>query len=440
MRPIAFRAWVLTWAWLVTLMAAAPFCRAALEPQTILHEAKRLTYRIKSAQSRAAAFAELAVRHDLAGSGEADRLWQLAQECATAVDDPLARLLAYRAVIARMVRVDARREQAERIARDLLGAAAKLRVAVDQSLALRELGATIAGPFPDLARTALKAAADAASKIPEPLVRAAALAQTAEAFAQLGDIKTASQVAANAYDAWIAAEPSPERDLTGVEVVRALALTDPEKARQVAEAVGDVEVKARALTALGEAIAASDIGKALMAVRAVADPTLRALAMAGVARRLATTQPALAARLARDAVHASEQASRPIRDLILAAAAPAVAPTDAKAAAELVGQIEDADVRAEAAAATAKVLAPHHPAAAVELLQSVDAPEITEPAWPEVLYWYAKKNPDDAHKIASGILERYLRVRALLRIWDAIAGQPKSATAGAAAGEQPSTQ
>ena len=415
-------------AWLAVITAAAPFSLAAIEPQSLLHEAKRLCYRIKSAQSRAAALAELAVRHDAIGSGEADRLWQLSQECATAVDDPLARLLAHRAVLARMLRVDFRRQQAEQLARDLIAAAAKLSVAVDQSLALRELGATVAQDFPALAKSALSAAVDAASKIPEPLVRASALAETAQIIYQLGDRDTAAQVAEKAYDAWLGAEPSLERDLTGVEVVRALALTNAEKARQVAGAIEEVQVKARALTALGRAIAAADIGQALLAVRAIADPTLRALAMAGVACRLAATQPDLAARLARDALHASEQVPDAMRDLIVSAAASALAPTDTSATLRLIAKIKNDDVRAEAAAAAAKLLAPHDPVAAVNLLQSVDAPEVIEPAWPEVLYWYAKKNPDDAYKIAGEILERYLRVRALLRIWDAIAGIKQNKT------------
>ncbi len=424
------------WAWPVLVVTAAPFSLAAPSPDRILADARRLCLRIKSSQSRAAAFAELAVRLDASGSPDAERFWRLAQECAISPDDALARILAQRAVLARMLCVEARRDEASRYAKDLVAAAARLTIALDRALALREIGLTAAEALPELARAALRAAAESAGQIPEPLVRASALAETARALLAAEQRQPAADAAAKALDAWQSAEPSVERDLAAVELVRALAAIDPAKARATVDAIADVQVKARALAAMGQALARADLGQALMAVRAIADANLRALAMAGIARALAATQPDLAARTAREAVHASAKAPKAIRDLTLAAAAAGLAASDPKAATELVASIDDEQLRAEAAAAAAKAMAPKDAEAAVKLLQSVDAPEATEPAWPEVLYWYAKKNADASRELADNILERYLRVRALLRIYDAIVEQEGAGRGGADGKEQ----
>ncbi|MBC7287126.1 MAG: hypothetical protein H5T86_03600 [Armatimonadetes bacterium] len=403
--------------WTVLLVALATPVASDAPDQDLLTQAARLAATVKSLDSRASAFAEVALRYDRAGLEDAERFWRLAWECALAVDDDLARVLARRAVLGRLIQVPARLDDAARQASDILQAAANLPTAMDRALASRELAAVIARAFPDIARKALDQAASAAQTIREPLLKAQSLAETAQVMAETGLIP-ATDTLSLAIDAWRAAAPSVERDLAAADIVRVAAVVDASLAKAVIEQIGDVQAKANALRAFGEALAEVDVSKALLAVREIGDPTLRALAMAGVSVQAAARDPALAARIARDAVRSTAQAGAPMRGAVLEAAVPALALSAPEEALGLVKDIENDVSRGEALAKAAALLAPVRPALAAEFLQKADQPELAEPVWPEVLYYLAAEDPKRALELADKILERYLRVRAVLRIWD----------------------
>jgi len=76
----------------------------------------------------------------------------------------------------------------------------------------------------------------------------------------------------------------------------------------------------------------------------------------------------------------------------------------------------------------ALAMAPHQPDRAVALLRSSDHPEMIERAWPEVIYWQARTDASGARALVAQVLERYLKTKALLAVYDAVAGQASADT------------
>ncbi len=124
--------------------------------------------------------------------------------------------------------------------------------------------------------------------------------------------------------------------------------------------------------------------------------------------------------LAEQAIASVAKSAPAVRDLVLEAAAPAIVPADVDRAVALLKGITDEDLRASATIAVATALAQRDAPRALALLKPLDRPELVEPALPEILGRLAVKDPAAAVTQADAILERYLRVLALGRIWDAL--------------------
>lgn len=403
------------------------------DPAELLSAARREALRIASLQSRAAALAELALRLDRQDTTAADEAWQRALECASAVDDAVASLRSRRAVTERLVRSQ-RRNMALTQVQSLHRSVLALPAACHRAVLLGELYPVLRVLDPESATQALTQAAEAAAQIPEALVRASALAQLAKLHAET-DPKAATALAQSADQAWHLAEKDLERELAATELVAAWALLDWEHALTVTQELEDVQAKAQALRAAAGGLAAASLDRAIMAVRTIASPDLRALGLATVAAEAAAKQPELAALLARDAVHQAEQAPSAIKDPILAYGAVALAASAPDEAATLLGQMADEIARARALADVALAMAPHHPDRAVALLRSSDHPEMIERAWPDVIHWQARTDPAGARALVAQVLERYLKTKALLAVYDAVAEQA-SADAPAQPGGQ----
>lgn len=412
---------------ILLLLQPAALAQRSVDPASILKAARRLCLSIRSAQSRAAALAEVALRLEATDPRRAGDLWALSLECAISVEDPLARVRTRCAVAKRMLRSSLKAADAPRYLADILAAASKLPVAPDRAAALTALYPLLVSAKSPDAGKALEAATQAALKIPEPLVRAAALASIASALAAT-DRTRARTIADKAEQAWATAPAGVERDLAAAELVRAWATIDFDHALELAARIDDVQAKAQAFQAAASQVAPESIAAAVAAAGRIAPPELRLLALTTVAAH-ARPRPHLAAALARDALRAAVDCPTAIRDHLAAAAAQALAPTDAQSARSALRSISDEMIRARATARVAQALAPAAPAAAAQLLSDCDHPELAEPAWPEVLFWYAKQDPARAVSLTESILERYIRVKALVRIWDALTGPgPSSST------------
>jgi hypothetical protein len=386
----------------------------------VLTSARREAARVPALTARAAAFAEVAERAERAlGAKAAAPVWQSAMETAAAVEDGFARAMAARGVAARRLRRGPPADDTKAYIASWSRSAAALPAAVERCYALRAFAELDASWDKAAAAQLVAQAAEAARAIPEHLVRASALAATALA-ADAAALGQTAALAAEAEKSWRLAAPGAERDFEGAEVARAWAAADWQQAAAFATGLTDSQAQAHALQAAAEELAGRDLDKALAAVQRCAAPDLRAAALAAVAARMATSRADLAATLAREALAATKAAAPPIRDAAAAAAAVALAASAPDEALATAAAISSEDDRAQATVDVAAALAPANAARALEVLSRLDRPELAEPAMPDILYRLASTDPDAAVKAAQGVLERYLRVLALVRVWDAM--------------------
>lgn len=390
----------------------------SLSLPAILAEARREALRIPSLQSKAAVLAEIALRMDTTDPAKADELWQLAQECAAAVEDRVASTRT-RISIARRLVLSTRTEMAKRQLQSIYNESLSTPVACHRAVLLYELYPLLKPLDTAKAAEALLKSEEAAGQIPEALVRANALARVAYLYVTT-DPGKARKLAESAQQAWRLSQEDMEREIAALDLVRAWAVVDWDQALALTEELKDTQAKAQALAAAAEELAEADLDKAMVAVRAIASPELRALGLGSVACRLAKKRPDLAALMARDALASVEQAPPAIRDLVAAKVAPALASQAPDEAVMVLGGISDEIIRARAEGDTAEALAPLDPARAARLLKNSDHPELVESVWPKVIYQQARLDPAAARSMVSGVLERYLRTRALLSLWDAL--------------------
>lgn len=415
--------------WFTSAAAAVLVARMGLtlDADAVLALARREAQRVPTLTARTAAFAELALRVEgKDGPAAADTLWQLAMETAAAEEDWFDRLMAGRALAARRLRLPSCVESTAEYLRELYRSVPAVEAAPDRALVLRELAQLFTSFDKALAAEALQQAIEAAKAIPEHLVRVTALAETGLVAADL-DAALARKALTEASNAWQLASPGTYRDLEAAELVRAWAAVDWQQAVSIASGINDLQARAQALRAAAEELAHRDLDKALVMVQQCDTRELRAIALAAVAAQTVTSRPDLAALLAREAVAAVAEAPQGVRDVVLAAAAAAIAPANPDEAVKLVASIGSEDDRARATVAAAVALARADPGRSLDLVRLLDCPEIAEPVLPEVLYHLAHKDPEAAVAVARTILERYLRVLALLRIYDAMAEQASPA-------------
>lgn len=416
--------------WFTCAVAALLVVRMglALDADAVLTLARREAQKVPALTARAAALAELSLRIEARdGPAAADAVWQLAMETAAAEEDWFARLMAGRGVAVRRLRLPSRAESTAEYLRELYRCAPAIEAAPDRALVLRELAPLLASFDKSLAVEALQKAVEAAEAIPEHLVRATALAEVGQVAAGL-DAGLAKKALTEASNAWRLAPPGTDRDLEAAELARAWATVDWQQAVSIASGINDLQARAQALRVAAEKLAHRDLDKALVTVQQCDTKELRAIALAAVAAQTVSSRPDLAALLSREAVAAVAEAPQGVRDVVLAAAAAAIAPSSPDEAIKLVASIVSEDDRAEATVAVAVALAPADAGRALDLLSALDRPEIAEPALPEILYHVAHQDPEAAVASAKTVLERYLRVLALLRIYDAIT--EKTGTAG----------
>jgi hypothetical protein len=389
-----------------------------LTPSRILAEAKREAIRISSLESRAVAFCEIALRMEAHDRQESDRLWEMAEECAKAVEDDVSRVMAQRSVAQRTLR-SARRDVASRQLESAYQAAVSLPVASHRAVVLCELYTVLSSVQSPLASEALAKAVQAANEVPEPLVRAAILSRVAQAQAS-DDIKGATATAQRAEQAWRLANDDMERELAASELVGAWAVLDWEHALDIASELKDVQAKAHAFRSAAEVISGNSLEKALIAVRQMPAPELRALGLAVVAERAASERPELGALMAKEALTLAKTAPSAIRDVVAEHCASALAVTAPDEAREVVQSISDGVQRARALGSVARTIAPRDPELAAELIRSSDHPEMVEKCWLDVVGAMARESPVAAKALVKHILDRYLRTIALLRICDAM--------------------
>lgn len=408
--------------WLMSAAAAFLLVRTslALDADAILTLARREAQKVPALTARAAALAEVALRIERKhGPAAADPVWQLALETAAAEEDWFGRLMAGRAVAARRLTLASRIEATAEYLREVFRSAPAIEAACDRALVLRELAPLLAVFDKSLALEALEKAIEAARSIPEHLVRASSLAEIGLVAATL-DGGLAERALNEASNSWQSAVSGTERDLEAAEIARSWASIDWEQALRLAAAIADPQAQAHALKAAAEEIARRDLDKALVAVQQCNPRELRAVALSAVAAQTAPKRPDLAALLAQEALAAAAEAPQAVRDVVAASAAAAIAPSNTEKALEIAASIASDEGRAEATVAVAVVLAPTDAARSLDILARLDRPELTEPVLPEILYWLARKAPDTAADTAKTILEKYLRVVALLRVFDAV--------------------
>ncbi|MCX7600259.1 MAG: hypothetical protein N2512_15540, partial [Armatimonadetes bacterium] len=333
--------------------------------------------------------------------------------------DWFARLMAGRAVAARRLKLATRTEATAEYLRELFRCTPAVEAARDRALVLRELAPLIATFDKDLAIEALQKAIETAHLIPEHLVRATALAETGLMASSL-DTQLAAKALTEAVSAWQLAAPGTERDLEAAEITRGWAAIDWEQALGLAATIAEPQAQAHALRAAAEEIALRDLDKALVVVQQCSLRELRAVALAAVAAETATKRPDLAAFLAQEAIAAAADAPQALRDCVAASAAAAIAPSNIEKALDVAASISSEEARAEATVAVAVTLAPSDATRSLNILADLDRPELAEPVLPEILYWLAQKDAERAVNTAKTLLEKYLRVLALLRVFDAI--------------------
>ncbi|MCD6351839.1 MAG: hypothetical protein J7M26_06955 [Armatimonadetes bacterium] len=390
-------------------------------PADVLRQARREARRISSVQSRAAAYAELALRAEAISPAAADDMWQLARECAINVDDPVAQLRT-RCSVARRLARSPRKEDAALYAQAIFKAALGLPIASHRAVILAEVQPILAELKLPQAAEAFARAVEAGGKVPEPLVRAGVLADLA-LLAAASDPKQARTVAQRAEQAWRLAEKGVERDLAATGLVKAWALLDWDHALAVAGELSDTQAKAQALQAAAEELARTNLDQALMAVRSISSPELRALALAAVACQAAQDRGDLAGIMAREALRQVQAAGGALGDLVRAKAAVALAASSPEQARQVLAKVGDEIVRARATAEVAKIVAETDAEAAAALLEACDHPELIETAWTEVARQAAKKDATLAVKLGRRPLDRFLRVKALLAVYDVLAEQ-----------------
>ena len=421
--------------WLVSVAAAMLMAHTclALDADAVLALARREASKVPALTARAAALAEVALRvESKEGPGAADAIWQLALETAAAEEDWFARLMAGRAVAARRLKLTSRTEATAEYLREIYRCTPAIESPCDRAFALRELAPLIAAFDKQLAVEALEKAIEAARSIPEHLVRATALAEIGLVAADL-DAAVADRALTEAHNSWQMAAPGTERDLEAAELARGWAAVAWEKALGLATGIAEPQAQAHALQAAAEELARRDLDKAVLAVQRCSSRELRGVALAAVAAQMAPKRPDLAALLAQEALAAVGEAPQTVRDVAVASAAAAVAPSNTEEALKLAASIVSEENRAEATVAVALALAAADPARSLDILAGLDRPELAEPAMPQILYWLARKDPDAAITAAKNILEKYLRVLALLRIFDAMASgrtEPSSEAKG----------
>jgi hypothetical protein len=386
---------------------------------TVLASAKREAVEVRFPSSRAVALSEVALRMEGLDTEVARALWQQAEFEAVSPRDELDRVLARTSVCIRLVRSGVMRDKTAAFILDVYKSCGALKVARDQAMGFRRLAPLIRATSPALWPEAVAKAAEAARLIPEAIVRGTSYAELALSVAPF-DAKLARQMSAEGEKAWRLADPSDERNLAAAELSQAWAAVDWEHAVDFSLALPDEPSKAQALRAAAEELAGHDLDKALVAVQRTPGPELRAVALAAVSGPAAAKRPDLADMLAEQAIASVAGSAPAVRDLVVEAAAPAIAFTDPDRALALVKSITDEDLRASATIAVATAVSQKDAARALAILKPLDRPELVEPALPEILGRLAAKDPAAALTQAQTILERYLRVLALCRIFDAL--------------------
>jgi Caspase domain len=158
-------------------------------------------------------------------------------------------------------------------------------------------------------------------------------------------------------------------------IAQALAVTDPDRAIDIAQSITDGYQQAHALARIAQALAVIDPDRAVDIAQGITDASVKAQALAGVARALATTDPEWTSRLWKEAedtaltIAFEHQKAQALARIVMA-----LAPVGPDRAMDIAQSITDRYQQAHALASIAQALAVTDPDRAVDIAQSITDP------------------------------------------------------------------
>jgi len=397
---------------LATLLALA--VSAAAQPAAapeLIARAEGEALRLREPDQCAIALADVALAWRQLGDPRWEKTWAQAVLAAEKITESVAAPLTWRGLALRLWPLAP--DQARAMFDKAIAQAAALPYAAQKALALREIGRALHGRDDVLAQRTMAQAAEAARTIQAPIFRAAALRDIAVAMSG-SDHEAAGQLFAEAAGALPPADPDENAQLARTEVAVAWCRHDLQTALAEAELIGAPPLREACYRRMCETLAPVSPDQAMQVMARIHDETQRVLALAALAASLAGSQPETAAGMAHAALAGADKLPPADREVLRAEAAVALAPQAWPEALALLEQVEDERVAGEAFRRIVVRLAQSQPGEALRVLEGVEDWQAREEALLEILPQLAEYDLARATALATELLARRERIRALL--------------------------
>jgi hypothetical protein len=399
--------------------------RADLAPAELAAEAQTAAGQVRPDDQRALALAEVAVVWQQLGDSRWEENLKLAGEIVAAVEDPFTQALAWRGLALRAWTLQP--EQARRWSLQAVQQARQVKYPARRSLALLEIGRSLAPLDRDMTWRTLLEAISVADSLEAPLVRAGALREAAEVVRDI-EAELAGDLYRRAAGLLQGIHPQDEAvQLAQVELLSSWCLLDLPAAQKEIDNLTAPGLEIIAWQGLCRALAPGNPEQALAVAGNLPPGPQRSLALATVAAHLPLAQGELARGLVASAVELGGTLDEAEVPLLQAEVAVALAGVDLEAALRAAGEIEEAEAREAAVGRMATRLGPHDLAQALRVADTLPDCPARDQALVKLIPLLAAQNPPAALERARGLLVRREKVRALLAICGIISAGNKVA-------------
>lgn len=398
---------------------------ADLAPADLAAEAQKAAIQVRPDDQRALALAEVAVVWQQLGEARWEANLKLAGEIVAAVEDPFTQALAWRGLALRAWTLQP--EQARQWARQAVQQARQVKYPARRSLALLEIGRSLATLDRDMAWQTLLEAISVADSLEAPLVRVGALREAAEVGREI-EADLANDLYRRAAGLLQGLRPPDESvQLAQIALLSSWCLLDLPAAQKEIDNLTAPGLEVIAWQSVCRALAPGNPGQALAVAGNLPPGPQRSLALATVAAHLPLTQGELARALVASAVELGDTLDEAEAPLLQAEVAVALAGVDLEAALRTAGEIEEEEARTAVVGRIATRLGPHDLAQALRVADTLPDCPARDQALVKLIPLLAAQNPAAALERARGLLVRREKVRALLVICGIISTGNKGA-------------
>lgn len=373
--------------------------------------------KLRDPEQQSIAQADLAVAWHKLGDNRWETAATSAETLAEQVEEPIIKAMTWRGLAVRLwtIKPDAAKALLERS----LTASRALPYAAPKALALRELGRSLVPLNRDLARQCFDEAAETARTIQSVVFRVAALRDIAAA-AQALDPNFVSSGFKEASAALAIIPQDDPTQLARSELAVAWSLTDFVSASREADTIPEERLREACFRQMCEVLAPVNPDVAMMAIARLHDQGQRVQALAALAAHLPSGQAETATVMARSVLAAKVVLSPEDKAHLQADAAVGLAATDLKEALKLVSEVADEELSGRALGRIALRLTQTRPADALQILLSIQDWGLREEYQTQLAPSLARTDAAKAVDMASKLLSRTEKIKALLAIADCL--------------------